>query len=133
MYFNLCFFFHENAKKDTVNNDRGSYSSCYTKREYPTEHNLGGQFDVYDDSTDKITLTVSLNQGSISFAIYDWNSKDIEKKYDSMLSKTDINESGVYEYNLDYLPAGSYWVDIRQNDSQTEGIVEYLDEHFQND
>lgn len=90
----------------------------------------GGEMDVYDGYKNNIHLDVKLTQGRLVVKFYDW--RNGEKDPETNLIRTEyISESGIYDYSMDYLPEGKYWVIIDEVktddvDEMTVGEVSFV-------
>ncbi len=91
---------------------------------YNTE--AGGGMDVWEGYTNNIHLDVKLEQGVVLVLFYDRYRDDpetdketFESNRDEYLFRTErITKSGSYDYNMDDLPAGRYWVIIDEEKTE---------------
>ncbi len=85
---------------------------------------VGGQMDVWEGYTNNIHLDVKLEQGVVLVLFYDWADSEtepetLEDNPDKYLFRTErITKSGSYDYNMDDLPAGRYWVIINEEEAE---------------
>ena len=92
--------------------------------EGPYNSEAGGGMYVWEGYTNNIHLDVKLEQGAVLVLFYDWNDPEAEPKTlecnpDKYLLRTEqITESGSYDYNIDYLPAGHYWIIIDEEKTE---------------
>ena len=90
----------------------------------PYNSEAGGGMYVWEGYTNNIHLDVKLEQGVVLVLFYDWNDpeadpKTLEGNPDKYLLRTEqITESGSYDYNIDYLPAGHYWIIIDEEKTE---------------
>ena len=85
----------------------------------------GGGMYVWEGYTNNIHLDVKLEQGVVLVLFYDWVSdpeaepRTLEDNPDKYLFRTErITKSGSYDYNMDDLPAGLYWVIINEEEAE---------------
>ncbi|MBD5095893.1 MAG: hypothetical protein HDT40_02625 [Lachnospiraceae bacterium] len=106
----------------------------------PYNSKAGGQMDVFEGYTNNVHLDVKHEQGVILVFFYDWTDPEVdidtmEGDPDKYLLRTEkITESGSYDYNMDYLPAGRYWVIINEEktDDRDKMTVAEVDICFSN-
>lgn len=108
--------------------------------EGPYNSEAGGGMYVWEGYTNNIHLDVKLEQGAVLVLFYDWNDPEAEPKTlecnpDKYLLRTErITESGSYDYNIDYLPAGHYWIiiDEEKTEDRSKMTVAEVDICFSN-
>lgn len=92
----------------------------------PYNSHVSGNMDVWEGYTNNIHLDVKLEQGTVLVLFYDRYRDDpeidketFESNLDKYLFRTErITESGSYDYNMDDLPAGRYWVIIDEEKTE---------------
>ncbi|MDE6025579.1 MAG: hypothetical protein K2G45_09005 [Lachnospiraceae bacterium] len=106
----------------------------------PYNSKAGGGMNVYEGYTNNVHLDVKLEQGVVLVLFYDWNDPEaepdtLEGNPDKYLFRTErITESGSYDYNMDDLTAGHYWVIINEEktDDRDKMTVAEVDICFSN-
>ena len=96
--------------------------------------------DVFEGYTNNIHLDVKHEQGVVLVFFYDWTDPELdidtmEGNPDKYLLRTErITKSGSYDYNMDDLPAGRYWVIINEEktDDRDKMTVAEVDICFSN-
>lgn len=92
----------------------------------PYNTKAGGGMYVWEGYTNNIHLDVKLEQGVVLVLFYDRYRDDpetdketFESNRDEYLFRTErITKSGSYDYNMDDLPAGRYWVIIDEEKTE---------------
>jgi len=90
----------------------------------PYNTKAGGGMYVWEGYTNNIHLDVKLEQGVVLVLFYDWTDSEAETKTlednpDKYLLRTErITKSGSYDFNMDDLPAGRYWVIIDEEKTE---------------
>lgn len=123
-------------------NDREFITKVIYEIDGPYNSQTGGGMDVYEGYTNNIHLDVKLEQGVVLVLFYDryrddseMDSEAFEANPDKYLFRTErITESGSYDYNMDDLPAGRYWVIINEEktDDRDKATVAEVDICYSN-
>ena len=120
--------------------DREGRTKVIYEIDGPYNSQAGGQMDVFEGYTNNIHLDVKHEQGVVLVFFYDWTDPELdidtmEGNPDKYLLRTErITKSGSYDYNMDDLPAGRYWVIINEEktDDRDKMTVAEVDICFSN-
>lgn len=84
----------------------------------------GGEMQVYKECYNNCQFDVTITQGAIVVDFYEWPESSTNPKANHIRQER-IDESGVYDFSMDYLPEGRYWVELNQENQETIAEVDY--------
>lgn len=88
----------------------------------------GGEMGVYKDYYNNCQFDVTITQGALVVDFYEWPESSTNPKANHIRQER-IDESGVYDFSMDYLPEGRYWVVVDQANQETIAEVEHKFTH----